>query len=121
MLNSQLTTTTINIMKYIIREDRISNLVTKFLQMKFGHLVLNRNRKKNSFFWTEKDSTFPVFELNDYGTLWIPDDLLREISKLFNFDVDGDDDNYDVKQTIIDSWEQLYGLRPKRVNIYFNI
>ena len=66
-------------MKYIIREDRISNLITKFLQMKFGHLVLNRNREKESFFWTEKDSYFPVFELNESGTLWIPDDLLNEI------------------------------------------
>jgi hypothetical protein len=103
-------------MKYIIREDRISNLITKFLQMKFGHLVLNRNREKESFFWTEKDSYFPVFELSESGTLWIPDDLLNEIVKIFNFE----DDDY-AAEAIINSWEEIYDLRPERVKIYFNI
>ena len=84
--------------------------------MKFGHLVLNRNRKKESFFWTEKGSDFPIFEMNNFGTLWVPDDLLREITKTFNFE-----DEDDAKEAIKNSWEQIYEIRPKRVNIYFNI
>jgi len=105
-------------MKYIISESRVVKLVAEYIKMEYGDMEQVYDKDKRIVFWFKKgdEKKFPYFEINDSGTLWVPDDLKYNIGNLFGFEYDRQ-----INNVIMDVWETIYGIKPERVNIYFNI
>jgi len=58
---------------------------------------------------------YPTFEMNASGTLFIPETLEKSIGDYFAFEY-----RKEITDVIMDAFEYMYGIRPERVNIYFD-
>lgn len=105
-------------MKYIIRENRIPKLISKYIFMTYGELNQVYDRDSNKIEWFRKDEnpneTYGLFELNASGTLFVPNQFKRTIGDLFGFEYQRELDN-----AIKECWDYMFGVYPNRVNIYF--
>lgn len=112
-------------MKYIITENRITNLIEKLIRTRYKDLKQHHDEfsKKIEWYYPEDDVkwAYPLFELNSSGTLFIPLSLKRMIFDLFS----ASDDDYwrrnDMEKYTINAFHNIYGINAKRVNIYFDL
>jgi len=105
-------------MKIIITESRVAKLVAKYIVMTYGELKQLNDKSNRRLIWIKKGEegmVYPTFEMNLSKTLYIPESLQKTIGSLFGFEY-----RRELDGVIIDAFEYLYGIRPERVNIYFD-
>ena len=105
-------------MKIVITENRVAKLVAEYIVMTYGELKQLNDKSNRRLIWIKKGEgrmAYPTFELNISGTLYIPESLQKTIGSLFGFEYKREFDD-----AIMGAFEYLYGIRPERVNIYFD-
>ena len=105
-------------MKIIISESRVGKLVAEYIGMIYGELKQIDDKSNRRLIWIKKGQgrmAYPTFEMNASGTLFIPETLQKSIVGYFAFE-----DRSEINDAMIDAFEYMYGIRPERVNIYFD-
>jgi hypothetical protein len=105
-------------MKIIISENRVARFVSEYIDMSYGELNQVYDESENRFMWflegEEPENTYPLFELTESNTLYVPHDFVKKIGDLFGFEY-----KREVDEVIMDCWKYMFGLNPERVNVYF--
>ena len=106
-------------MKIIISESRVSKLIANYIEITYG--VLNQIYEEGSdgYLWIREgeilDEVHPLFSMSSSETLFIPYSFSITIGDLFGFEY-----KREVDKAIADCWRYMFGLRPERINIYFD-
>lgn len=98
-------------MEYQIPKERLVKLVSEFIDSKYGEL--NLEKFDDEYVWFDENGN-PIFSANFHGTLFIPHDLVSDITKFFRFE-----DNETFDYVIQKIWLEKWGESPERVKIYF--
>jgi len=106
-------------MKIIISETRVSKLIANYIEMTYGELNQIYEEGSDGYLWIREgeilDEVHPLFSMSSSGTLFVPYSFSRTIGDLFGFEY-----KREVDKAIADCWRYMFGLRPERINIYFD-
>ena len=106
-------------MRYVISESKISKLVASYIDMTYGELNQIYEEGSDGYLWIREgeilDEVHPLFSMSSSKTLFVPNEFATTIAGLFGFEYKREVDN-----AIMDCWKYMFGLKPERVNIYFD-
>jgi len=106
-------------MRYVISESKVSKLISEYIEMTYGKLEQIYEEGSDGYLWIREgeilDEVHPLFSMSSSETLFIPYSFSITIGDLFGFE-----DKREVDEAIMDCWKYMFGLKPERVNIYFD-